>query len=63
MRFGGQQLKILPLEMQIAFKESVLKSPKDIEDARHIRNISRGHIDERKMNSYKVMLGGVLQKK
>ena len=31
-------IKISNLELQIAFKEKILGSPKDIEDARHIRN-------------------------
>ncbi len=44
------------LEMQIAFKENVLKSPKDIEDARHIRNVAEGHLDNGMIKEYKRMI-------
>ena len=63
VKFGGDEIKVSPLEMQIAFKESVLKSPKDIEDARHIRNVSEGHIDGGKISKYKVLLDGIYGRK
>jgi len=50
------QLYISHLELQIAFKEVVLKSPKDIEDARHIRNVAKGHLDDKLIQKYKEML-------
>ncbi len=50
------ELYISPLELQIAFKESVLKSPKDLEDALHHREIARGFIEEEQIERYKVML-------
>ncbi|RLI95855.1 MAG: hypothetical protein DRO99_05305 [Candidatus Aenigmatarchaeota archaeon] len=62
-RFGGEELKISPLEMQVAFKEKVLRSPKDIEDAMHIRNVAKGHIDEERIREYKVMLDGIYGRK
>jgi len=37
-------LIISNLELQIAFKEKVLKSPKDLEDAIHLRNIANINI-------------------
>jgi len=33
-----------------------LKSPKDIEDARHIRNVAEGHINKNKIMEYEEML-------
>jgi hypothetical protein len=42
--------------LQIAFKEKVLKSPKDIEDARHLRNVAEGHLDFDLIKKYEVLL-------
>lgn len=56
VRINNHEIVISHLEMQIAFKENVLKSSKDIEDARHLRNISKGHVDENLIKKYKVML-------
>jgi len=47
VRLGNKEILISPLELQIAFKEVVLKSPKDIEDARHLRNIAKSHLNEK----------------
>ena len=41
----GTELKVSNLEMQIAFKETVLKSPKDMEDAKHIRIITGEYLN------------------
>lgn len=49
-------LCISPLELQIAFKEMVLKSPKDKEDARHIQKIAEGHLDKKLLQHYKEIL-------
>jgi len=54
----NNELIISHLEMQIAFKEQVLKSPKDLEDARHIRNIAQGHLDQNLIHEYEKMLYG-----
>jgi hypothetical protein len=56
VKLNKEELIISHLEMQIAFKEEVLKSPKDMEDARHIRNIAKGHLDESLIETYKRML-------
>lgn len=53
----NKKLKISKLEIQVAFKEEVLKTPKDIEDARHIRNIA--DLDENEIIRYKEMLKNV----
>lgn len=52
----GKSIKIAPLELQIAYKEVVLKSEKDIEDARHIRIVAEKHIDKKLVDDYKKRL-------
>ncbi len=52
------ELIISQLELQIAFKEKVLKSPKDLEDAKHIREIGKGKIDLKLIKKYEAMLDG-----
>jgi hypothetical protein len=49
-------LRISQLELQIAFKEMVLRSPKDREDARHLRKIAEGYLDNKLLQHYKEML-------
>ncbi|MCX6660916.1 MAG: hypothetical protein NTY91_00010 [Euryarchaeota archaeon] len=49
-------LRISQLELQIAFKEMVLRSPKDREDARHIQKVAEGHLDKKLLQHYKEML-------
>jgi hypothetical protein len=56
VRLGKEELIISHLELQIAFKEIVLKSPKDLEDARHIRNIAEKHLDKALITKYERML-------
>ncbi len=53
---GKEEICISQLELQIAFKEQVLKSPKDIEDARHMRNIAEGHLNKALLKKYEEML-------
>jgi hypothetical protein len=57
MKIGKEGIKTSFLELQIAFKEEVLKSNKDIEDANHIRLVAKGHLDENLINEYKKKLG------
>ena len=52
VNLGKEELIVSHLELQIAFKEIVLKSPKDIEDARHIRNIAEGYLDKALIKKY-----------
>jgi hypothetical protein len=59
VKLNKEELLISELEMQIAFKEIVLKSPKDIEDARHIRNVAKGHIDNELIKKYEMMFNGI----
>ena len=53
---GKEELRTSPLELQIAFKEKVLKSPKDMEDAEHLRMVAKGHLDEGLLKAYGRML-------
>ena len=55
---GDKQLKTSLLELQIAYKEEVLKSNKDLEDAEHIREVAKGHLNLALLNHYKKELRG-----
>mgnify|MGYP001585555415 CR=1 FL=1 len=56
IKIGKELISVSNLELQIAFKEIVLKSPKDMEDARHLRNNGKGHLDEMLLQKYERML-------
>ncbi|MFH1511140.1 MAG: hypothetical protein ABIF10_05595 [Candidatus Woesearchaeota archaeon] len=58
VNLSDKELTISHLELQIAFKESVLKSPKDIEDARHMRNVADKQLDHNLIKKYQRMLDG-----
>ncbi len=47
------KVKISFLELQIAYKEEILKSNKDLEDAEYLRLVANGHIDESIVADYK----------
>ena len=49
---GKNKFIISNLELQIAYKEKILKSPKDMEDARHIRLVFKDHIMTQKLKEY-----------
>ena len=51
--FANKKLFISPLELQIAYKEMMLKSPKDLEDALHLRELFKEQINENKIIQYK----------
>lgn len=59
VRLNDEILKISPLELQIVFKEKILGSDKDVEDARHLRVIAKDHLDKDKMRIYEVMIDGI----
>ena len=44
------------IEMNIAFKEELLKSDKDIEDAQHLRIIYSDSLDEKEIDKIKAMI-------
>lgn len=59
VKIDGCELYISNLELQVAFKEAVLKSPKDLEDARHIRNIAGARLDRKMVAKFRRMLNGI----
>jgi len=56
VEIGKEALYISPIELQIAYKERVLKSPKDFEDALHLREVFKGHLDSEKIKYYERVL-------
>ncbi|NVM30318.1 MAG: hypothetical protein HWN65_15845 [Candidatus Helarchaeota archaeon] len=44
------------IEANIAFKEELLKTPKDLDDARHLRIVYSGEIDEKEIEKLKKMI-------
>lgn len=56
VKLSKVNIKIANLELQIAFKEEILKSPKDLEDARHIRKVAENYLDNKLINKYRVSL-------
>ncbi len=46
------------LELQVAFKEVILKSPKDLEDALHLRSVAKEYLDFSLIQEYKEKLHG-----
>ncbi len=58
VKINDFELRISYIELQIAFKEEVLKSNKDLEDARHLRLVAKGHLNKNLINEYKKKLRG-----
>lgn len=56
VKLKKEEITISHLELQIAFNEIVLKTPKDMEDARHIRNVAKGYLDDSLIKRYKEKL-------
>lgn len=53
---SGLDLWFSSVEVNIAFKEELLKSDKDMEDAKHLRVIYSGSLDESLINKVKLMI-------
>ncbi|MEK6904920.1 MAG: hypothetical protein AABX24_00815, partial [Nanoarchaeota archaeon] len=49
-------LKISSLEKQIAFKKYYLGSDKDLEDAKHLEELFKEHLDKEKIKKYKELI-------
>jgi predicted nucleotidyltransferase len=47
---------ISPIELQIAYKEEVLKSEKDLEDALYLREIFKEKVDNRKIEEFRKVI-------
>ena len=54
--FTGLDIWFSDIETNIAFKEELLKSDKDIEDAKHLRIIYKEEINEKYINEIKKMI-------
>jgi len=54
--FTGLNCYFSSIEMNIAFKEELLKSDKDLEDAKHLRIIYSEDIDENEINRIKELI-------
>jgi len=63
VKLSAGELITSRLELQIAFKEAVLKSPKDKEDARHLRMVAEEYIDDKLIQHYKEQLNEFFYKK
>ena len=50
---SGLDIWFSSIEMNVAFKEELLKSDKDLEDAKHLRIIYKNDIDEDEINKIK----------
>jgi hypothetical protein len=50
------RMKISNIELQIAYKEKVLKSDKDLEDAKHLETVFKDKIDNKLLEKYRKML-------
>jgi predicted nucleic acid-binding protein len=53
---SGMDLWFSSIEVNVAFKEELLKSPKDMEDAKHLRIIYSGRINENEIDKVKGMI-------
>jgi len=53
LELTGLDVYFSSIEGNIAFKEELLKSEKDMEDAKHLRIIYEGKFDEKKINLIK----------
>ncbi|OIO40970.1 hypothetical protein AUJ62_03590 [Candidatus Pacearchaeota archaeon CG1_02_32_21] len=58
----GLDVYFSSIEMNIAFKEEYLRSDKDLEDARHLRIVYKGKINENEINEIKKMIKKVRKK-
>lgn len=54
--FTGIDMYFSSVEMNIAFKEELLKSEKDMDDAKHLRIVYRGRTDEKEIEKIKSMI-------
>ena len=63
VKLQKHMIKISHLELQIAFKEEILKSPKDLEDATHIREVAKEYLDTSLIKKYTEMLHGFYRRK
>jgi hypothetical protein len=56
VRLGKNAIFVSDLELQIAYKEKALGSPKDLEDAKHIRLVLGDKLNVKKLNEFRKMI-------
>lgn len=56
VKIGKETLHVSNLELQIAYKEKALGSPKDLEDARHLRLILGSNLNIKKLREFEKMI-------
>ena len=56
VRIGVKELFVSSIELQIAFKEQVLGSDKDIEDAEHLKTVFEKNLNILKLKEYERLL-------
>ncbi|MFH1376618.1 MAG: hypothetical protein ABIH25_03190 [Candidatus Woesearchaeota archaeon] len=56
LKLTGLDVWFSSIDMNIAFKEEYLKSPKDLEDAKHLRDVYSDLIDEEEIKKIKKMI-------
>ncbi len=56
LELTGLDVWFSSVNTNIAFKEELLKSEKDMEDARHLRAVYAGAVDEKKINAIKHLI-------
>jgi len=56
LELTGLKVWFSNININVAFKEELLKSPKDLEDARHLRKVYAEMIDEREIKEIKKLI-------
>ena len=56
LKLTGLDVWFSTINMNVAFKEELLKSPKDLEDARHLRKVYTEMINEDEINEIKKLI-------
>jgi len=56
VKMGSKELIISSIELQIAFKEIILGSDKDLEDAEHLKAVFEKNLNMAKLNHYRKVL-------
>ena len=56
MRIQSFDFDVPPLEFEILYKETVLRSPKDIADAKHLRTVFADILHTQKFESFKTII-------
>jgi len=61
VKINDFEFKIPPLEFEILYKEKILTGIKDIEDAKHLRNMFKEILSEEKFKKCQIVIGEELE--